>query len=109
MKYFLYLIFSMIILLTVGLQPVCSDQCRVIRFHAPSIYGHNYALGFDKGYAAAWNACRTGDKLQRWVRDWSRWVITNPTYVRGYKDGVKQALQDAEYLEKENLIKKSFP
>jgi len=109
MKYFLYLILSIITFLTIGFQPVCAGQCKVIRFHAPSIYGQNYALGFDKGYAAAWNAYRTGDTLHRWLRDWSRWVITNPAYVRGYEEGVNQALQDAEYLEKENLIQKSFP
>jgi len=79
---------------------VYADQVKVIEFRATSIYGQNYALGFDKGYAAAWNAYRTGDELHRWVRDWSRWVITNPAYVRGYEEGVNQALQDAEYLEK---------
>lgn len=101
MKLYLYLVFALIVFLTVGFQAVCAGQCRIVRFHDPSIYGQNYALGFDKGYASAWNAYRTGDELHRWVRDWSDWVITNPAYIRGYNAGVRQALKDAEYLEKE--------
>lgn len=103
MKFYLCRAFALIAFLTVGLHPVCAGQCRVVRFHAPSAYGQNYALGFDKGYASAWNASRTGDELHRWVRDWSRWVITNPAYVRGYREGVRQALKDAKYLDEDNL------
>lgn len=104
MKYRLYLIFSIVTaFLTLRFIAVYADQIKVIEFRATSIYGQNYATGFDRGYAAAWNACRTGDRLHRWVRDWRHWVITNPAYVRGYEDGVKQALLDAEYLEKEDL------
>ena len=101
MKSYLCLVFTVITFFTIGVHPVCAGQCRIVRFHAPSFYGQNYASGFDRGYAAAWNACRTGDELHRWVRDWSDWVITNPAYVRGYNEGVRQALKDAEYLEKE--------
>ena len=80
-----------------------ADRVSTIKFRAYSTYGQNYASGFDRGYAAAWNAYRTGDALERWARDWSKWVITNPAYVRGYQEGIKQAQLDAQYLEKENL------
>ena len=103
MKLYSYLVFSLIVFLTAGSQLVCAGQCRIVRFHASSIYGQNYASGFDRGYSAAWNACRTGDELQRWIRDWRHWVITNPAYVRGYQEGVTQALKDADFLEEENL------
>ena len=101
MKSYLCLVFTVITFFAVGVHPVCAGQCRIVRFHAPSHYGQNYASGFDRGYAAAWNACRTGDALHRWVRDWNDWVITSPAYVRGYNEGVRQALADAEYLEKD--------
>jgi hypothetical protein len=104
MKYLSIIFLVTIVFLTVTLIPTYADQAKIIGFRATSIYGQNYASGFDKGYAAAWNACRTGDELRRWVRDWKHWVITNPAYLRGYNAGVKQALLDAEYLEKHNLI-----
>jgi len=103
MRVYLCLIFA-VVGLTLGFEPVRADQCRTVRFHALSIYGQNYTLGFDKGYASAWNACRTGDELFRWVRDWSEWIITNPAYVRGYQEGVRQALKDAEFLDEDNVL-----
>jgi len=108
MKFYFYLAFSIIVFLLVSPIAVSANQVRVIEFRVTSIYGQNYAAGFDRGYASAWNACRTGDELQRWIHDWSRWVIINPAYVRGYKEGVKQELQDAEYLEKENIFFSDF-
>jgi hypothetical protein len=108
MKFYLCLVFVAMTFLIVGFQPVFAGQGRIVRFHAPSHYGHNYASGFDRGYAAAWNACRTGGKLRRWVRDWSNWVITNPAYVRGYRAGVKQALSDAEFLTEEGVDFSNF-
>jgi hypothetical protein len=80
-----------------------ADRVTAVKFRTPSIYGQNYAAGFDRGYAAAWNAYRTGDALERWVRDWSQWVITNPAYVRGYQEGVKQAQLDAQYIAEEGF------
>ena len=106
MRYYIFIIFLIISFLTITQIFTYGDQMKTMRMQAPSIYGQNYASGFDKGYAAAWNACRTGDSLDRWVRDWKDWVITNPAYVRGYNAGVKQALLDAEYLEKIDLIEK---
>ena len=101
MRFSLCIICSMVVLIA-GLGTVCAGSHRVT-FYAPSTYGQNYSTGFDRGYAAAWNACRTGDELHRWVRDWSDWVITNPAYVRGYREGVRQAIRDAEFLDKESL------
>jgi len=103
MKSYFCLASVIITFLSIGFQSVSAGPCRIVRFHAPSIYGQNYSSGFDRGYAAAWNACRTGDKLHRWVRDWSDWVITNPAYVRGYREGVRQAIRDAEFLDEDNL------
>jgi hypothetical protein len=108
MKSLLYLVFYITAFLMVRSIPACADQVSVIRFRAPSIYAQNYAAGFDRGYASAWNAYRTGDALDRWVRDWSSWVITNPAYVRGYEEGVRQALHDAEYVEKETVSFSNF-
>ena len=107
MRFYLCLIFTVTVFFVAGLD-FCSAQCRTVRFHAPSSYGLNYSTGFDKGYTAAWNARSTRGSLQRWVRDWSRWVITNPAYVRGYRAGVKQALRDAKYLEEDNLSFSNF-
>jgi hypothetical protein len=102
MRYHFHRAFPIVItILAVKLIPIHADQIRVIEFHAPSLYGQHYAAGFDRGYAAAWNASRTGDELHRWIRDWSDWVITNPAYVRGYQEGVNQALQDAGFMEEE--------
>ena len=99
-----FVIVSLIIALLTTCMSVHADQAKIIRFRASSIYGQKYASGFDRGYTAAWNACRTGDELHRWVRNWKDWVITNPAYVRGYNDGVKQALLDAEHLEQLDFI-----
>jgi hypothetical protein len=89
--------------LTLTSTSTYADRATIVKFRSPSIYGQNYASGFDRGYAAAWNAYQTGDALERWVRDWSQWVITNPAFVRGYQEGVKQAQLDAQYLEKEGI------
>jgi hypothetical protein len=104
MKYNFFIFSFIIIAFLTTCVPVQADQVKIVRFRAPSIYGQNYASGFDRGYSAAWNAYRTGGELDRWVRNWKDWVITNPAYVRGYNDGVKQALLDAEHLEELDLI-----
>ena len=104
MKHCFFIISFILISFFTTCISVHADQVKIVRFRAPSIYGQNYASGFDRGYAAAWNAYRTGDELHRWVRNWKDWVITNPAYVRGYNDGVKQALLDGEHLEDLDLI-----
>jgi hypothetical protein len=78
MKQFLSLVCTgILVLLTLTSKDTYADRVTVIEFRAPSLYGQHYAAGFDRGYAAAWNAYRTGDALERWVRDWSHWVISN--------------------------------
>lgn len=106
MKYYISIVFLIVASLTILHVSAYADQSKTIRFRATSLYGQNYASGFDRGYAAAWNACRTGDDLHRWVRDWNDWIITNPAFVRGYNAGVKQALLDADYLENHDLIER---